>query len=211
MKRLVILGAQDLAQQIAHLAKETNSYEVVGFLDDFLPKDTKQGGIPVLGKINQVEELYTQGIFDLLLMGIGYQHMAFRADCFNRWFPIIPFGKIVHPSCIIDSSAQLSDGTILFSGCILDQHVFIGKNCLLYNGCILSHNGHVGDHTILSPGVKVAGFSTLGKNNHLGIGTIVSDSITIVDKTITGAGTVVVKSITEAGTYVGIPSKLIQR
>ena len=208
MKRLVILGAQDLAQQIAHLAIETNSYEVVGFLDDFLPKDTRQGGIPVLGKINQVEELYAQGIFDDLLMGIGYQHMAFRAECFNRWHPLIPFGKIVHPSCIVDSSAQLSDGTILFSGCILDQHVFIGKNCLLYNGCILSHNGHVGDHTILSPGVKVAGFSALGKSNHLGIGTLVSNHVTTFEHVRTGAGAVIVKSLQESGLYTGIPAKL---
>ncbi len=89
--------------------------------------------------------------------------------------------------------------------------VVISENVLMYSACLLSHNSFVGSNSILSPGVKIAGFSKIGESVHLGIGTIVSDSITIVDKTITGAGAVVVKSITQAGTYAGIPSKLIQR
>jgi sugar O-acyltransferase (sialic acid O-acetyltransferase NeuD family) len=210
MKRLAIIGSGDLGKQIAHLAQETKTYEVAGFFDDFKPAGTDERGALVLGNIDDVLKIYERRIFDFLFVAVGYQHRTFRKACFERFSPQIPFGKIIHPSCNVDSSASIGDGTVLYSGCTLDQHVQVGSNCILYNGCIVAHDSIIQGHSILSPGVKIAGFCRVGENNHLGIGTVISDNITLIDDVRTGAGSVIVKPIQVSGLYVGIPAKLIQ-
>ena len=211
MKRLAIIGSGDLGQQITHLAISNGHFNVVGYFDDYIQKGSTKGNLPILGKTDEIIALFKENQFDYIVCAIGYKHKGFRKMLVESLESTVPFATLIHSTCIIDPSAKIGQGAVLYPGCIVDMNAQVGKHVLMYSACLLSHNSFVGSNSILSPGVKIAGFSKIGESVHLGIGTIVSDTITIVDKTITGAGTVVVKSITEAGTYVGIPSKLIQR
>lgn len=210
MKRLAIIGSGDLAKQIAHHATNDNHYIIVGSFDDFLIAGTVKNDLQILGNIDAIEEAFKSDVFDVLMIGIGYQYMTFRAELFKRFETKIPFGKIVHSSCFVDKTAKIGEGTIIYPGCIIDLYAVVGENCLIYNGCIIAHDSSIAKHSIFSPGVQIAGFCSIGENVILGIGTIVSDNITIVENVRTGAGTVVVKSITEVGLYIGIPAKKVK-
>ena len=211
MKRVAIIGSGNLGQQIVHLAISDHQFIPVGFFDDFEGKGEEKFDLPILGGTDEIVDLFNLGKFDVIICAIGYNNKDFRMKIVHQLVGKIPFATLIHSTCIIDPTAKIGQGSVLYPGCVVDMDAVISENVLMYSACLLSHNSFVGSNSILSPGVKIAGFSKIGESVHLGIGTIVSDSITIVDKTITGAGTVVVKSITEAGTYVGIPSKLIQR
>ncbi len=210
MKKLAIIGSGDLGKQIAQLAFDNSHYEISGFYDDFEPIGNLIHGYPILGKIENIEDHFENGAFQELLIGIGYKHMDFRQELFNRLKNHIPFGKIVHSSCTIHHSASIGFGSILFSGTQVDMGSVIGENCIIYNGCIIAHDTQIGSHSIVSPGVQIAGFCKIGGNVNLGIGTIVSDNVKIKRGTRTGAGAVIVNDINEAGLYVGIPAKKIK-
>jgi len=210
MKKLAVIGSGDLGKQIVQLALESNDYIITGFFDDFETNGNLVHGYPILGNTESIQKQFEDGTFDELLIGIGYKHMEIRQQLFERFRQHIPFGKIVHSSCVIHHSVSIGSGAIVYSGTHIDMGASIGENCLIYNGCIIAHDTQIYPHSVLSPGVKIAGFSRIESLVNLGIGTIISDNVKIVSGTKTGAGAVVVNDIHEAGLYVGIPAKKIK-
>jgi sugar O-acyltransferase (sialic acid O-acetyltransferase NeuD family) len=205
--KIAIIGAGDLGVQLAHLCKESKTGHVVGYFDDTLPVHHKINHLPVLGKIEQVVEKFTDGVFDQLLIGIGYKHMHIRESIFSQLKHTIPFARAIHPSAFVDSSVQLGDGCVVMAGCHLELETQLEDNVLLYNGCNLSHHCKIGAHSMLSPGVLIAGFTQIGERNVLGIGSIFTEKLTTCPDCRTGAGATVVSHLTQPGIYVGIPAK----
>jgi sugar O-acyltransferase (sialic acid O-acetyltransferase NeuD family) len=206
-RRLAVLGSLDLAQLLAYHAALSGEWSVAGFFDDFrVPGESTPGG-PILGPISQVEELYAQGEFEALAVGIGYKHLAFRQHCFERFQGRLPFARVVARGCCIDPSARLGEGCFLLPGCTLDAGVSLGANCVLNTGVVIAHDSSIGASSFLGPGTTVAGFVTVGRRCFLGVGTVLIDSLTLGDDVQTGAGAVVTESLERPGLYLGVPAR----
>lgn len=210
MKKLGIIGSGDLGQLIAFHANATEEYSVAGFFDDFKNKNDYVNNIPIIGGIADITKLFSEGIIDELIIGIGYKHFKFRKEVYEKFSSIIPMATIIHPSSYVDSSCKIGAGVFILPGCILDCNVLIKDNVLLNTACVIAHDTVVGAHTFLSPAVSIAGFVTIGECCNIGINSTIIDNIQIHPNTQTGGGTVVIKNITESGLYVGNPSKLIR-
>jgi sugar O-acyltransferase (sialic acid O-acetyltransferase NeuD family) len=210
MERLAIIGSGDLGQLIAYHAQKDAQKEVVGFFNDFAVQGSKVDDIPVLGGMEDVQDLYKNGIFDALMIGVGYHHFEFRKKAFERFKGIIPFANIIHSSSYIDPSCQLGEGLFILPGCTLDRQVQLADNVLLNTACSIAHDSRVGAHSFLSPRVALAGFVEIGECCNIGINTTVIDNIKITDGVQTGGGTVVTKSLERKGLYVGVPARFIR-
>jgi sugar O-acyltransferase (sialic acid O-acetyltransferase NeuD family) len=206
-KRLAIIGSSDLGQLIAHHASLLPDIEVVGYYDDIKKEGEHIGGLQVLGKINKLRSDFSKGVFDALMVGIGYKHMAFRASVYNEFSKEIPFAKVIHPSASIDPSVKIGNGCFILPGCVLDRNVELEDNVLLNTGVVIAHDSHVGSHSFVSPAVKIAGFTKIGSGCVLGIGSVIIDNLTLTDHVITGAGSLVLKSLSIPGVYYGSPVK----
>lgn len=210
MNKLAIIGSTDLAQLIAYHAVNDKQYNIVGFYDDFRKEGEEVEGYNVLGALSKIESDFKKGLFDKIIIGIGYKHLGFRKKIFETLHNKIPFAKLVHSSCYVDSSCTIGDGVFLLPGCVLDRNVNLGHNVLLNTGCIIAHDSSVAAHTFLSPAVAVAGFVKIGSCCNIGINTTVIDNITIGDHIQTGGGCVVTNNLDKTGLYVGIPAKWIK-
>ena len=207
-RRLAIIGAGELGRQLAHHARACG-YAVAGFFDDSLPANNLPGRADaVLGRIDRVQQLFQEGIFECLVMGIGYKHFGQREALFNQLSPAIPFARLVHPSALVDDTCDIGIGAVVYPGCILDMGVHIGANALLNIGCTIAHDSRIGPGSFLSPNVSVAGYVTIGARVFMGIGSVVIDNVTIADDVRTGGGAVVTSDIRTPGLYVGIPARL---
>ena len=205
MKKLAIIGSTELAMQLAHFAPACG-YKVVGFFDDFKEKG-ESDGITILGKIDDARKVFDDKKFDEIIVGIGYKHLAFKAEVFEKIkAQNIPFATFIHPTCIVDETASIGKGTVLYPGCIIDQRVQIKENTLLNLGCIVSHDSIVGSHCFLSPAVNLAGFCNIGEQCNLGINTTVINNVSICDHVQTGGSTLVIRTIEKPGLYVGVPA-----
>lgn len=211
MERLCIIGAGDLGQQIAHHARETKRFEIIGFFDDTMPTGSKLGTGIVVGCINDITSFFERERFDSLFVAIGYKHMHRREEVFNQFKGVIPFATIVHPSCIIDKTASLGEGTVLYPGCIVDTNVRIGCNVLMNVASVIAHDTEIGDHSFLSPRVAIAGFTRVGKSNVIGINATIIDNLTLTDNVQIGGGSVVIKDLVVPGLYVGNPVRFIDK
>lgn len=210
MKRLAIIGSGDFGQQIAYYAKEDNQFEVAGFFDDYKSKGDRVNNIPILGGTDDVLSTFEQGLFDELLIGIGYKHIIVRGNLFNRYENNVPFARLIHSSCLVDASCIINEGAVIYPGCILDHHVEIKQNVLLNVGCCIAHDTVIGANSFLSPRVAIAGFVTVEDSCILGINSTIIDNVVIKKQTQIGAGAVVTKSIEIGGLYVGNPVRFIR-
>jgi len=210
MERLCIIGAGDLGQQIAHHARDTNKFEVVGFFDDTLAVGSKVKDKIVLGSINEVENFYERKQFDSLVIAIGYKHMHIRAVLFNKFRGTVPFAILIHPSCVIDTTVTVGEGTVLYPGCIIDKDVQLGCNVLINVASVIAHDTKIGDHSFLSPRVAIAGFVNIGKSNIIGINSTIIDNVRLTDNVQIGGGAVVIKDIDKPGLYVGNPVRFVR-
>jgi sugar O-acyltransferase (sialic acid O-acetyltransferase NeuD family) len=210
MRKLAIIGSGDLGQLIAHHATTDNHYQIKGFFDDFRTCGDRVGDYPVLGNVEAILPQFHAGLFDELMIGIGYKHLAVRRALFQRFAGQVPLGRIVHSSASVDASCHLGAGIFVLPGCVLDRNVVLADNVLLNTACAIAHDSQVGAHTFLSPRVAVAGFVLIGKGCNIGINTTLIDNITIADGIQTGGGTVVIKSLVQSGLYVGNPARFVR-
>jgi sugar O-acyltransferase (sialic acid O-acetyltransferase NeuD family) len=210
MKRVAIIGAGLLGQQIAHHIKDDQGYEPVGFFDDKANEMPIQDYGTVLGQVADVKRLYADGVFDLIIIGIGYKHFGYRWLCYEQLHKFVPFLTFVHSSCWVDKSAHIGEGSFLMAGTTIDDHVSIGENTFLQIGCSISHHSTVKENCFFGPNVTLAGCVTIGRDCFLGVSSVLIDSVHISSGVQTGAGTVVINSIGEAGLYVGVPARKIK-
>lgn len=209
MSILGIIGAGELGQQIAHLAKEGSEFEEIIFFDDYAKQDSVNG-YRIIGGTNSVSEAFQKGYFNKLSIGIGYKHRAARREFFEKFKGTIPFGNVIHSSVYLDRTTRVGEGLVVFPGCILDKGVILENNILLNNGVVVSHDSHIQSHCFISPRVAIAGFVKVGESCMLGINTTIIDNIIINDNIDTGGGTVVIKDLCNDGLYVGNPARFVK-
>jgi len=207
-QRLAIIGSGDLGQLIAHHSINDKHYEIAGFFDDYGVVGEYITGIPVIGKIKDIKELYGKGIFDFIMIGVGYKHMKFRKELFESLEGFIPFGKIVHSSAYIDSSVKMGEGIFILPGCTLDKNVVLGNNVLLNTGVVIAHDSQVENHCFLAPSVAVAGKTLIKECCIIGINATIIDNIIISSNIQIGGGAVVIRNLEKEGLYLGIPAVL---
>ena len=144
------------------------------------------------------------------VFGIGYNYLDTKQKLFNQFYGVIPFGRIIHSSCLIDPTAKINEGTVLYPGVIVDANVKIESNVLVNLGCCIAHDSTIGHSSFLSPRVAIAGFVNIGQRCILGINSTFKDNIELDNEIQIGAGTVVVKSLKEKDIYIGVPARKIR-
>lgn len=207
MNRLAIIGAGDLGELIAHHAHNDKHYEVVGFYDDFKDSDASVSKFKVLGKLNNIEKDFNDGIFDCLMVGIGYKFMVFRKNIFQKYYTRIPFGNVIHTSSYIDSSVILGEGIFILPGCTIDKDVILGNNVLVNTAAIIAHDSEIRAHSFISPAANIAGKTIIDECCIIGINATIIDNLRIAPFTQIAGGSVVIKSIDISGLYAGIPAQ----
>lgn len=209
-RKIAIIGSGDLGKSIAHYANE-NEFIVSGYYDDF-QKEKSVAGIPILGRLDKIEEDYKSNLFDALVCAIGYYHFDFREHVFNKYHHElgIPFATIIDKTCHVDSTAIIGDGVVMFPTALVDKGCVIEDNVLLNVGVTVAHDSTVKCHSFLSPRVAMAGFSTIGRRCMIGINSTIIDGIQVCDDVRVGGGNLVIRSIEKPGLYVGSPVRWIK-
>lgn len=210
MKKLAIIGSGDLAQLISYHSTQTKQYVVQGYYDDFKQKDSLVEGTPILGKVEDILSDYNRGLFQELMIGVGYKHMSFRKSSFQQFKGKIPFANIIHSSAQIEPSVQLGEGIFILPGSTLDHQVQIEDNVLLNTGVSIAHDSKICAHSFLSPRVAIAGFVSIGQQCNIGINSTIIDNIEICDHVQLGGASLVISSINKPGLYVGSPCHFIR-
>jgi sugar O-acyltransferase (sialic acid O-acetyltransferase NeuD family) len=213
MKNILILGAKQHAEVMFDaISSNINNINIVGFLDD---NPSLQGeivmGKPVLGTLNDLDEIINKHNITSIYLGISARHIKIR----ERMQKIISEkklfnGNVIHEKAYISPSAEIGEGNYFAPTTVVNSFAKIGTNCVFYSGAVVDHHTIVGDNVYCGPNVSMASDIRIGNNTYIGIGAVIIPHIKIGKNVTIGAGTVVIKDIPDNSVVVGVPARLIK-
>lgn len=187
-EKLLLLGAGGFGRVVLeHAEKEYDCF----FLDDGIKTGTVINGVPVIGKIRDMEKFFPA--YKLLLVTIGNnklrQVLYDKALIIGYTFPniivssayvspyaILGTGIIVLNNVVIQNNAVIGNGTILNPGVEAHQDSIIGNCCLIYSNSVVRSLANVGNR------VYIGSTSTILTGTTVPVDTIINDGSVFVSE-----------------------------
>ena len=175
--KVIIYGGGGLSKMIIESVRVLGCYQIVGIIDDNIPKGTDIIGSPVLGGSEILPELYKSGVRLAVNSVGGIGNYKVRLKIFHQLADagfVCP--AIVHPTAHVDPSARLEAGVLVLAMSYVSGNAVVGIGSLINNSVVVSHDCVLGVCTSLSPGAMTAGdviiedFAQIGMNATVNIG-----------------------------------------
>ena len=202
MNRLIIIGASGHGKVVADIAAHCG-YMNIAFLDD----DTTLKScfsFPVIG-ISRDMEKFADADF-IVAIGNPYIRENVQNKLLKKRLNVI---SLVHPDAVISPDVTIGRGTVVMAGTVINPGSVIGDGCIINTGATVDHDNRIDNYVHVSVGSHLAGTVAIGRYTWIGVGAVISNNVNICSDCTIGAGAVVVNDINEAGTYVGVPAKLL--
>ncbi|MDX1463198.1 MAG: acetyltransferase [Marinirhabdus sp.] len=209
-KDIVIVGAGGFGREVLVLLKTINSeasvYNILGFIDDNVPKNTKIHDQKVLGNVAFLKNMSQR---PKVVFAIGDSEVKKQLATLLVGFE---FETLIHPSIDIQSfqNIDIGKGVILCEGNLLTTDITIEDFVLINISCTVGHDAVLKKYSSIMPGCNISGEVTVGECVFVGTGTKIVNQMQIGNGAIIGAGSVVAKDIPANCTAVGVPAKPIK-
>ena len=213
MKKLVIMGAGGLAQELANAAAQLNAaaptFEVLGFLDD---KEELEGqkrlGLPVLGPVDWLSQHKSDDLLAIPATGNGLVREKFAAAADSCGTSL---ATIVHPSAVVASDCSLADGVFIAAGCVITVNVSLGRCALVNMGCTVAHDVCLGSYSSVHPGARISGEVTIKDHALVGTGAVVLNKCTVGTGAVVAMGAVVSRDVPDYTLVAGNPARAVKK
>jgi len=198
--RLVIYGAGGHGCSLAALVRQSEDYEIVGFLDDGVPVGTEVDGIPVLGGGEKLDELAKEGI-QLAINGVGgIGDLPARLTVYQKLAKSgLYCPTVIHSTAFLEDSAVLSDGIQVYPFAYVGVRVRVGYGSIINTSAIVSHDCELGSYVNLSPGATLAGGVVVGEAALIGMRATVNLYVKIGKRARIGNGATVKADVPDGG------------
>lgn len=205
--KLILIGARPDGgiKTILDIVAARADIELLGLVDDRVPKGTIVNNVSVLGSIQDVLELTAREKPGFAVC-IGDNQT--RRTVFERALTAgaVPL-TLIHPSAILSPQASVGQGCLIFPRVVVNGGSHIGDNVILNTGAIIEHDNLVEAHANICPGTVTSGRVRILEGAYLGTGTVVLPDISIGREAVVGAGAVVTASVPDKKTVAGIPAR----
>lgn len=188
--RLLVVGAGGHGRSVAEAAVLSDQFEVVGFLDDGLPRGTSVLNAVVLGSIASMSQ-HLAGT-DQVIVAIG--NNALRERLTQQVTEVgFKFATVVHPRAIVSPSASLGAGSVVMAGAIVGTEASLGIGTIVNCGAVVDHQAKVEAYGHLGVNASMAGGTVLGRNAWMQAGTAIGFGICVSPGSILQPGVSVMK------------------
>ena len=201
---IVVWGGGGHGHVVADLLRAIGGWTLVGFLDNRNAPGTRIMDVPVLGDADRLPGLRQHGV-EHVVVAVGdpaaRARMLAQAQGLGLRMP-----TLIHPSCVVSSSATIGQACVLCAGAILGPQAVLGAGVILNTRASVDHDDRIGDFSHVAPGATICGFVTIGRETWIGAGAVVRDHLSIGDRVMVGAGSVVLKPVPDGLTVYGSPA-----
>lgn len=205
MNSVIIIGASGHGKVIADIIQKSGD-KVLGFLDDNTKLPNTFINFPLLGTVDKYNKYITEAQFVIAVGDAIVRKMIAKKLAGVKWYTAI------HPSAVISCiNVAIAEGTVVMANTVINSGSVIGRHCIINSGAIVEHDNKLKDFVHVSVGAKLAGTVSVGEGSWIGIGACISNNLKICAHCTIGAGAVVINNINDAGTYIGIPAKRLER
>jgi len=190
------LGATQAMDIFAAGAAAGRKQSAVAIIDDDRHRWADSiAGVPVVGGVQQLEELFREGRFDSALVAIGTSVPArarFRELCGELG---IPLTNAIDPTARICADVELGRGNLICAFCHFGVGTRIGDNNFLSAYNSFDHHSVLGNDIATGPGCKTSGCVRIGDRVRMGMGIFIEPHVEIGDGVQVASGAVIVSSV----------------
>lgn len=206
-QRVVVIGAGGHAKVVIDLLRGSG-FHVVGCADP-KPSSAEVNGVPVLGGEKEVLPLLrSQGVrFAFVALGDNRLRSRVADEVAGYGFEFV---NAIGRSAVISQSARLGRGCALMEGAVVNADTIVGDFAIINTNASVDHDCVIGAASHVAPGAVLAGGVNVGQRTFMGAGCRAIPGVSICADSVVGAGAVVVDDIEQAGTWVGVPARLIK-
>lgn len=177
---IIIYGSGGHGKTLLDLLRLTDHYRILGFVDDRRLKGQKVMDVPVLGGMDVLPELLTQGVNQAVNAVGGISNIHSRIQVFKRLSAAgFTFPTLVHPTSFVEPSAVLAPGSQVLAHAYVGTQAILGTGVIVNTGAIVSHDCQIGEYANISPGAMLAGEVTVGEGTLIGMGATINIQVTI--------------------------------
>jgi sugar O-acyltransferase (sialic acid O-acetyltransferase NeuD family) len=204
---IAIYGAgglgREMALMIQQINKVSNQWNINGFFDDGLDRNTKVDNWIVLGGMLEANSCNKKLA---LVLAIADSHVRFKlaAQLIN---PQLNFPTLIHPSCNAGSEQnKFGKGVLLTANVVLTTNVILEDFVIINLATTIGHDVTIGKCSSVMPGCSISGNVKIGERTQVGTGARFLQNISIGTDSIVGAGAVVTKSFPANSKLIGVPA-----
>jgi len=202
--KIIVIGSSGHAKVIIDAINKGGHYEVIGLIDDFREVGETTLGIPVIGKVHDIDAHKNINCSFIIAIGDNKDRNMIYSKLLELRLNYI---NVIHPSAVIGSGVDMGVGNFIAAGAIINSGTVIGNHCIINTGAQLDHDNMIKDFVSIAPKVALAGNVTVGRGSYIGIGSSIIEKIEIGNQTIIGAGSVVTRNIPRFKVAYGSPCK----
>jgi sugar O-acyltransferase (sialic acid O-acetyltransferase NeuD family) len=212
MKNIVVLGGSnpDVLQLLHDLANHRQDWQLIGILDDRLPKGSTVLGAPVLGSLDGWHELEASTAF---VQSIVSRPQTSRTILERLRIPRERFPNLIHPTSIVSQlrvgGATMGCGNIVLQGASIQPNAVLGDFNYVNIHCTIGHDAVVGDFNSFGVAAVVTGRCRIGRECYLGSASVITNESEIGDGAFICAGTVISRSVPAGAKMLGNPPRLL--
>jgi sugar O-acyltransferase (sialic acid O-acetyltransferase NeuD family) len=203
----MIFGAGAQGRVALDILRALPDVSKVAFLDENEATwGTELEGAPVIGGLESLTDVkdHPHGIVVAIgkpsaRLAVGARLSALGARFMNA----------VHPTAVIQPSAEIGTGNMIGPGVMIDAGTRVGDHCIFNPGAVISHDCVIGDGVLLGPGARIGGRVTLGAEAFVGIGANVVARRVVGEGSVVAAGATVIDDVPPAVMVMGAPARLV--
>lgn len=208
-KKLVIVGAGELARIAYEYFTYDSNYEVVGFAveRDYLNEPTLYEK-PIVA-FEEITEHFSPEEHEAFVAIPASQLNRLRTRLYRavkaKGYTCATY---ISSHAFVWRNAEIGENCFIFEDNTIQPFVKIGNNVILWSGNHIGHQTVIEDNCFLSSHVVVSGYCRIGDSCFLGVNSTFNDHVEIPRDCIVASGALVSKSLQDPEkVYYGAPAK----
>jgi len=173
--KLLLVGAGGFGRVVMeHACKAYDCY----FVDDCYPRKHNVCGVPIVGTISDLPELFNT--YKKLIVVIGNTQL--REKIYHKATEIgFEFPNIIASSAYVSPFASIGKGCVLLNNVVVQNGASIGNGVLLNPGVEIHQDSSVEDNTLIYSNSVVRAFAHVGQRVCIGSTVSISVNATVQD------------------------------
>ena len=204
--RVIVWGAGGHGKVTVDALLASNSYEVVGIIDDDPGKTGKKVlDVPVLGFSGGLLEIVNALDFERIAVAIGDNYVRYEKFQELRNFGLKPV-NVIHPSAHISRFVEMGEGITILAGATINPGVVIEDNVCVNTAASVDHDDYLATSCHVFPNATLGGTVRVEEFAYIGAGAVVRQNQIVHKYSYVGAGAVVAMDVAEGAIVCGVPA-----